>query len=203
VAIGAPRTATFKEFKRLFLFSYPSRLTDSDDEEDSDAESEIDVDGHPWTEIYLKAQDKLTDAQEGGSKRAKLTVIHKAIESLATVLRIEAPPLVSDPNEMQTQELLDQLEDFIVELGATPTCSIIYELKDTQRLTEKELTPLEVAKALAAAAPEPAGPSAVAKRGRTGGPTSPASDAALSQPGGLDGNKGCKTRRDAQPDNAV
>ena len=109
-------------------------------------------------------------------------MIHKAIESLATVLRIEAPPLVSDPNEMQTQVMLDQLEDFIVELGTTPTCSIIYELKATQRLTGKELTPLKVAKALAAAAPEPAGPSAVAKRGRTGCPTSPGTRTPTTQP---------------------
>jgi len=98
------------------------------------------------------------------------------------VLRTEAPPLVSDPNEMQTQVLLDQLEDFIVELGTTQTCSIIYVLKATQRLTGKELTSLKVAKALAAAAPKLAGPSAVAKRGRTGGPTSQGTRTPTTQP---------------------
>ena len=109
-------------------------------------------------------------------------MIYKVIEGLTTVLHIEATPLVSNPDEIQTLEMLDQLEEYLVDLGATPTCSIVCELKAAQRLTGKELTPLRAAKALAAGAPKPPGNSAVAKRGRTGGPISAGARTPTTQP---------------------
>jgi len=67
-----------------------------------------------------------------GRKRAKLRVLHKVIEGLTTVLHIEATTLVPNPDEIQTLEMLDQLEEYLGDLGATPTCSIVRELKEAR-----------------------------------------------------------------------